>query len=89
MNSQDIFEYIHYLEDTISELKAKITWHKASYWVSDDFKIPTERDSNGIRLVIEYDKNGKYPFKTADCFFWRYATPLTTEEMLKYSPIFT
>ncbi len=60
-------------------------FQKVLCWVSDDFKIPTEKDSNGTRLIIEYDKNRKYPFKTADDSFWRYATPLTTEEKLKYS----
>ncbi len=93
----NIPEHVKHLENTISTLKDRIDtlesinsiqkdpFQKTICWVSDDFKIPTVKDSNGTRLIIEYDKIRKYPFKTADGSFWRYTTPLTTEEKLKYT----
>ncbi len=58
----------------------KIPFEKTLCWVSNTHKNPVEGYT--MRVITCYHKGYKYPFYSGDDETWRYAVPLTNEEML-------
>ncbi len=72
------------LKDRAEERPAKwyekMPFEKTLCWVSNTHKNPAEGYT--IRVITCYHKGYKYPFYSGDDETWRYAVPLTNEEML-------
>ncbi len=94
---KNIFEYVHYLENTISELKAK-NINKPEWYLRVPFKKTFCKVSNHnysydepqqnyrVHLVENYEGSSIYnSFRLGNGTGWKYAIPLTKEEVLKYT----
>ena len=52
-------------------------------WVDDNVETPSNTENTGVAIIISYSVESNFPFGDYSVN-WRYATPLTRDEVLKY-----
>ncbi len=93
-SKKDLENVISVLEDALESIysileKEQPEWYERKpfqntmCWVSTTNKNPTKGDR--MRIITGYHKDFLDPFCSIDGKTWKYAVPLTNEELLEYS----
>jgi len=84
-NDMDMKERIAKLEAELAELKKEVEFRPFLAWVSLSNETPNNKDMPAI--IDSYDVKASHPYRTLKGYTgWKYATPLTREEILSYLP---
>ena len=79
---------VNYLWEKVSDWQIECKWEDdigdgVLCWVSNFAIVPG--NGNRLRLIVKYYAGEHYPYETDEQCWYKYAIPLTSEELKRYS----